>query len=324
MTRPRSQLVCLEDTPYYHVMSRCVRRSFLCGVDATTGADYEHRRQWIEERIHILSAIFAIDICSYAVMSNHYHIVLKICPEQLQNLDDKGICQRWMQLFQGPLVMQMFMADKPLNVIQQTTVTETIAVWRTRLANLGWFMKCLNEPIARQANAEDGCTGHFWEARYKSQCLKTERALLACMVYVDLNPVRAKMAKTPENSAHTSIKERITPALDLKTAIKQQITEGTLVNLAGDAKPLMPFLNIQPNTTTATLPCTWLEYLDLVDWTGRMARDDKLGAINIATPPILERLKIPAKTWLKDSTLFEQQHPKQFNNEPTSFGIASG
>ena len=61
-------------------------------------------------------------------------------------------------------------------------------------------MKVLNENIAKQANKEDKCTGHFWESRYKSQALLDEQAVLSCMTYVDLNPIRAAMAPTPEQS----------------------------------------------------------------------------------------------------------------------------
>jgi len=218
----RSELICIENTPFYHLTSRCVRRTFLCGFDIETGKDYEHRRGWIENRIRILSSLFGIDICAYAVMSNHIHIACQLCPEQIEYLSDREVVSRWRSLHKGSLVIQKWAENETLIDAELTLVNKYITLYRTRLSSISWFMKCLNEPIARQANKEDGCTGHFWEARYKSQALLSEEAILSCIAYVDLNPIRAQMAKTPESSKHTSIKERINPCFQLDTAIEEQ------------------------------------------------------------------------------------------------------
>ena len=193
---------------YYHVYSRCVRRAFLCGVDELTGRDYEHRRSWVEDRVRILSALFSIDLCSYAIMSNHYHLVVKLNPDEPATWSDDEVLNRWTALFKGPPLLQQYRAGESLTAVERDAVRTMTAVYRQRLGCLSWFMKSLNEPIARMANKEDNCTGHFWEARFESQPLCSEHALLGAMVYVDLNPIRAKIARTPEESEYTSIKDR--------------------------------------------------------------------------------------------------------------------
>ena len=71
MTRPRSSQISLADTPYYHCIARCARRAFLFGDDHYTGKNFEHRRQWLLQRIRLQASAFAVDICAYAIMHNH-------------------------------------------------------------------------------------------------------------------------------------------------------------------------------------------------------------------------------------------------------------
>jgi hypothetical protein len=165
--------------------------------------------------------------------------------------------------------------------------TEKVALWRTRLADLSWFMRCLNEPIARKANKEDNCTGRFWEGRFKSQALLDEAALISCMAYVDLNPVRAAIAQTPEESEYTSVAARI--------AAEQTQSE--------QAHWLLSFAQKRSGLPTASsdqpyLPLTQDDYFELLDWTGRCIRDDKRGAIPAHLAPILQRLQIQQDNWI--------------------------
>ena len=211
MTQPRSSHVSLDDTPWYHCVSRCVRRAFLCGEDAVTGKSFEHRRGWIAERIKQLAGVFAIDVAAYAVMGNHYHVVVRIDRDRALGWSVEEVLRRWTALFSGPLLVRKYLSEArgEMGEAEIAKVAELAETYRARLYDLSWFMRTLNEYIARRANAEDGVKGRFWEGRFKSQALLDEQALLAAMAYVDLNPVRAGIAETPEDSDYTSIQERV-------------------------------------------------------------------------------------------------------------------
>ncbi len=289
MPKPRKALISLDDTPYYHCVSRCVRRAFLCGEDPVSGKSFEHRREWVETRLLELADIFAIDICAYAVMSNHTHVVLHVDTESVQRWSLQEVVERWHQLFSGTLISQAFLADKPLQKSQREALEQQAAVWRERLTSISWFMRCLNESIARQANEEDGCTGRFWEGRFKSQALLDEVALLACMAYVDLNPVRANMAATPEESIHTSIRQRI-------HALMQHNTQPA---------NLLPFVGNHREAKPKGLLFSLADYLELMDWSGRAIREDKTGHIDSVQLPILQRLGLEGRSWVELTLSFE-------------------
>jgi len=295
MPKPRYAQVSLEATPYYHCVSRCVRRAFLCGVDKATDQSFEHRRGWIEDKMLELAEIFALDICAYAVMSNHYHVVLYVDAQTAINWSREEVIERWHQLFSGNLLSQHYLRGESLSKAQITVLDESVVKWRERLMSISWFMRVLNEGIARRANAEDNCTGRFWEGRFTSQALLDEAALAACMAYVDLNPVRAAIAKTPEDSDHTSIKKRIEKA---KTAHQPN-------HYQQQPKSLYPFAGYLRQNMPKGLPFRLSDYLELVDWTGRAVREDKRGSIAQDLPPILDRLAMDAKHWLYLTQNFE-------------------
>ena len=284
MTRARREQISLSDTPYYHVINRCVRRAFLCGEDRYSGKNFDHRRQWMLDKMKQLSGVFCLDVCAYAIMSNHFHLVLFVNEQQAKSLSRDEVIARWMTLFLPPAVVSRYLSGETLLKDELMLVDQYVETWRERLMDISWFMRCLNEHMAREANKEDGCKGRFWEGRFKSQALLDEKALLTCMAYVDLNPIRAGVAKSPEASNFTSIQERLLAYVNESSRAKQP----------SDLKRLAVKTLKDPNRISFKLT----DYFQLVDATGRIVREDKHGAIPANLLPILQRLNIEPDKWL--------------------------
>ncbi|WP_261874951.1 transposase [Vibrio rarus] len=287
MPRPRRTQISLEDTPYYHCCSRVVRRAYLCGDDTYSGKNYDHRRGWVESLLLKLTSVFAIDVAAFAIMSNHLHVVLHVDIEAANDWSDREVLEQWHQIFKGDELTHRFVKGHLLPPADTAILQHRIATYRSRLCDISWFMRCLNEPIARRANQEDNCSGRFWEGRFKSQALLDEAALITCMAYVDLNPIRAKMAKTLEQSEHTSIQLRIRGALR-----------------GEQPKRLLPFIENEQHNQPKGVAFPLSDYLQLIDETGRLIRDDKRGAISTGSQDLLVKMNIAPDNWMTLITQF--------------------
>ena len=209
MTTPRRLLVDPDSACDYHLVSRCVRRAFLCGRDPLTGRDHSHRRGWLVDRIRALARCFAVEVHAYAVMSSHFHLVVRYDPRACEAWSDAEVARRWTEAFPPaedgrPSAERAAAAEELL-----LGNGERLKRARRTLGSLSFFMKHLKQPVARRANLETGDAGHFFEQRFYSGALLTEEALVAAMAYVDLNPVRAGIAARIEECGDASAGERV-------------------------------------------------------------------------------------------------------------------
>ena len=272
MPQSRNSQISLADTAYYHCISRCVRRAYLCGEDKLTGQSFEHRREWVENKLLSLTQFFSIDVCAYAIMSNHTHLVLYVDQNSVQRWSVKETIWRWHQVFKGNRLSQLYLEGYLLSDSEYEIVKEQAEVYKSRLCSISWFMRVLNEHIARKANAEDKCTG-----RFKSQPLLDEAALFACMAYVDLNPIRAGIAKTLETSAYTSIRKRVTSLLKGQQPVN-----------------LRPFKGQKNSKSTLSIELS--EYINLVNLSSQLISKHKQ-AESPTSLSLLKRLKISNNSW---------------------------
>jgi REP element-mobilizing transposase RayT len=295
-----------------HCINRAVRRAMLCGFDQHTGQDYEHRRDWVKDRLVFLASQYGVDVLGYAIMGNHLHVILRNRPDIVETWSDQEVARRIWFLFPKRKNQDGSAAEPretELNMLMASK--KALQEYRTRLSDISWLMRQLAEFIARKANAEDECTGRFWEGRFKSQPLLDDAAILACSAYVDLNPIRASIAQTPEDSDFTSVQDRIeskkaeelasrTAKRSGKRRQRPKRQDDFLVPVyLNERQAAGPMVSDLPSRASdkGFLPIKVDDYLKLVDWTGRQIANGKRGRIPSSCKPILERLGLDRKVW---------------------------
>ena len=309
MTVARSEIVDISVTSWYHVVSKTVRGAFLLQND---GFD---RKQWIEDRLEILVGVFAIEVGGFAVLDNHMHLLLNLRSEQTKTWTDEEVLIRWFRIH-PPRVNRKALNVTPELLQELTSNGDYVAKIRQRLGDIGWFMKSLKEPIARLANQADGTSGAFWQSRFKSIAILDTNALLAVCAYIDLNVFAAGLSELPEDSPHTSLRQRVRYRKQWREikdlGLERQSTDvramATLdVQRSVDIKdseafsfwlcPIQDRRHIDSNARPGLMDGFSLEsYLRLIDWTSRIVRKGK-AHISRQVSSLLKRLGTDKDRW---------------------------
>ena len=306
MPRPkRKEQFPPDEISLVHCIQRCVRRAFLCGEDVVTGKSFEHRREWIRLRLEELAAVFAVDVFGYGVMSNHLHAMLRSRPDIVEARSDDDVLSRWHRAFPGYRIYGLAPppTEKELKKLRRMG-KKKIAKIRERISSISWFMRALAEPIARRANEEDQCTGRFWEGRFRCHRLLDEVAIVACLLYVEINAIRAKLASTPEDSEFTSAYDRILAAQGkmMRSAATQQLIPRDAwlspLQLVGECSwdPMVSTSGVRASDK-GCIEVPPDRYWVMLDWVGRQNPKDKPGKIPPEVQPILDRLGVRPEHW---------------------------
>lgn len=305
----RAEVFDPDEIAIVHVLNRTSRRCFLMGFDEKTGRSFEHRKVWIEDRLKRLAAYFGIDLLGYAILSNHFHLLLRSRPDVVKTWTDGQVATRWLHLcppYKNGKPREITEFDVNMIVNDENKV----AMLRRRLSDISWWMRLLSQPIAQRANQEDNETGRFWAGRFRAIRIEDNAALLACAAYIDLNPIRATIAETLESSTFTSIHSRIESQNDNTESSKNPKSDAHLAPIT--CNTLENDIASKTNRTgnrcsdLGFLELTTSQYIVLLDWTARQIVPNKSGATPVDTPPIFKRINVSPNTYCELVKDFEQ------------------
>ena len=326
----RVEVFAADEIAVVHVMNRTVRRCFLFGSDNVTRRNYDHRKQWLDDLLVQLAKYFAIDLLSSAILSNHFHLLLRSRPDAVKQWSDTEVAWRWLMLCprqrdsqRQPIEPTEFEINRIVNN------PEKLATIRSRLSDISWWMRLLSQHIAQRANKEEGETGKFFQARYRAVRMLDEAAIAACSAYIDLNPIRSGLAESIETSDHTSAQKRSCDlqakaiATIIESAAAQATPAATEIRTESPqpaptrpdyARHLSP-IDLQESTKTpgpdlhvagdrcsnkGFLPMSTEKYLKLLEWTASQIVYDRYNKTESRPPevdPFLNQLGLNESTW---------------------------
>ncbi len=327
--RPRHLQVRPHTITYYHTMSRCVRKMKL--LDDVKRKDF--MLSWLKQ----LHAAYAVEVCRYSMMGNHFHLILRINLEMAQGWAAREVVERWARLHPPRDWGYRPLAGEALEgwIANQARIPEMVEKLREKLVNLGQFMKDFKQRVAEAFNKADEASGVFWGGRYTCVPIESESQLLACMTYVDLNPHAAGQCERPEDDPHTSLHESVRsrekerqqrvcagisgveqmPPRDVCAAqaagalAQESVEEGVaavnpaIVEIVPNAERHawgVPVARSSVASRGGMFADLRLEdYLRLVDFVARRLRDGK-AKLDDAVAGILQRTRVEAGGWLVD------------------------
>ena len=298
MTKPRSSLVSTDVTRYYHCITRCVRQAFLLQEGKTD------RKKWLHDRLEEVASVYAVSVANYAILDNHFHLLLRLDVDIAQSWSDEEVVKRWARLHPPKKNRQPVDMDEEW-LATELKDTKKIEKLRKRLCDLGWFMKEVKEPLARLCNREDGTLGTFFEGRFKSIAILDDEALIATGIYIDLNPFAAGLANTPEQSLHTSLYERIQHLTKLEHSEISLARIGQVITakFPPDVEDYLWLTPIEDRRNSGAAREGMIEsftlnnYLLLLDEVARRERNGK-ASLSPAAAHILERLGFDPQFWI--------------------------